>query len=148
VRRIIAWVARFWTSLRKRARRYAEAARELLPRREPAATTALPAPPGRRRFSRLSARERVVYYFLSIVERLERQGRRRPSQTALELEAEVGPSLGEASVDMRDLTASYLEARYSAHPMDNEEAERAKGHWQRVRAALRRKHTAEDGEAV
>jgi hypothetical protein len=93
----------------------------------------------------MSARERIVYYFMSIVQRLERQGRRSPSQTALEMEAQVGPSLADAQGDMRSLTEAYLEARYSAHAVGGEEAERAKGNWERVRAALRRRDRGSDG---
>jgi hypothetical protein len=103
----------------------------------------LPAPEAAlRRWMRLGAmpaRERLMYYFVSVVQRAERQGiSHPPSDTPLELERRIVPHLGEAGGDMDHLTQGYLEARYSTHPITAEQAALSRPRWEHVRSALRR----------
>ena len=90
------------------------------------------------RLGALSPRERVLYYYLSILRRASQQGfPRRRAQTPYEYDRSLGPHLPEAEQEMGMLTQDFVEARYSVHPVDREKEKQVRTHWQRVRAALR-----------
>jgi len=93
------------------------------------------------RFFRLGAlppRERILYYYLSILRRAERQGyARHGAQTPHEYDATLSPHLPEARKEMHLLTQDFVEARYSTHPVEREEEQQVRTRWQRVKAALR-----------
>ena len=96
--------------------------------------------PGRRflRLGALSPRERIQYYFLSIVRRAGRRGvPRHAGQTPYEYGACLEPHLADASTEMEALTQAFVEARYSRRPFDREDDRRVRGFWERVRAAVR-----------
>jgi hypothetical protein len=89
------------------------------------------------RLGALSPRERVLYYYLSILRRAERQGfPRHRAQTPYEYEGTLGPHLLQAQQEMDLLTQAFVEARYSLHNFDREQARRVRVDWQRVKAAL------------
>lgn len=95
--------------------------------------------------NRLSPRQRVLFFYLALVQRGEEAGiPRRPGQTPLEyeqtlcehfLQAEKPPD--QASLDA--LTKSFLEARYSQHPISVTQASQVKTAWDRLRQVLRGK---------
>jgi hypothetical protein len=89
------------------------------------------------RLGGLSPRERILYYYLSIVERARRQGYpRRSSETPYEYDATLGPKLPEARQELASLTQAFVEARYSHQTFDREQDRRVHAIWKRVRAAL------------
>ncbi len=89
------------------------------------------------RLGALSPRERIFYYYLSIVERARRQGYpRRDSETPYEYDATLGPKLPEARQELTSLTQAFVEARYSRQTFAQEQERRVHGIWKRVRAAL------------
>jgi hypothetical protein len=120
---------------------FAGGVRERLPRRlslrrprsEPAGT--------RFRFFRLGAlspRERILYYYLSILQRAGQRGfPRQQAQTPHEYDAALGPHLPEAQQEMGQLTQAFVEARYSRHAIDREQDQQVQTVWKKVRAALR-----------
>lgn len=130
------WGAAWW----RRLRGYALAVGERLPRRLPSRLRGRVSAPGRPRafhLGALSPRERVLYYYLSIVRRAAGQGLpRRATQTPSEYAATLGAKVPEAGHDLSALTRAFLEARYSRHEIGAEGVVRARGHWQRVKAAL------------
>lgn len=139
---VLGVLGRIWAVIRRGLRRYARKVAEhvplgpiLLPHRPPGPRTLL-------RFVRpdgLSAREQVLYYYLSIVRQADRRGfPRRPSQTPHEFNAALAPSLHDVGGDMTLLTDTFVEARYSHHDVEEGKAGRARTSWQRVRDALRR----------
>jgi hypothetical protein len=90
------------------------------------------------RLGRLAARERILYYYLSLLERAGREGLpRRPGQTPYEYEPGLVEQVPEAGPGVEALTDAFVETRYSKHAVAPEVAERARVHWQQVRAALR-----------
>jgi len=90
------------------------------------------------RLGALSARERVLYYYLSILRRADRRGfPRRPAQTPYEYQISLDPHLPQAHREMESLTQAFVEARYSRHAVESEQARRVRTYWQRVKAALR-----------
>ena len=108
-----------------------------LPRQAPGRTLSR----GRFRFFRLGAlpaRERVLYYYLSILRRAEQQGRpRQRHQTPYEYAETLTPHLPQDQGEMDALTQAFVEARYSAHPVALDQERRVRDIWRRVKAALR-----------
>lgn len=89
------------------------------------------------RLGALSPRERLLYYYLSIVRRAGEQGiPRRRSETPYEYNATLESCLPDARLEMAQLTAAFVEARYSRHEVAPDEARRVQTCWQRVKRAL------------
>jgi hypothetical protein len=89
------------------------------------------------RLGALSPRERILYYYLSILRRAERQGfPRQRAQTPYEYDATLAPHLPQAQQEMTLLTEAFVEARYSQHVIEPGQARRMRVEWQRVKAAL------------
>ncbi len=90
------------------------------------------------RLGGLTLRERVLYYYLSILKRAEQQGYPRyRHQTPHEYDVTLEPHLPQAQEEMRLLTEAFVEARYSRHPVDNDYVRRVQADWEQVKAALR-----------
>lgn len=88
---------------------------------------------------RLTPRQRVLFYYLTLVRRGEEAGSpRRPDQTPLEYEHSLRCRLPEVEQELDEMTGGFMEARYSAHFIPPEEAGRAQSLWGKVRKALRR----------
>jgi len=131
---------RWWAALRRRWGRWAEAIGERLAGR---LSLSLPRRMGPEkpfssfRLGALSPRERVLYYYLSIVRRAGERGfPRRRDQTPYEYDTLLESNLPQAQQDMASLTQAFVEARYSRHVIEPDHAGRAQTHWQRVKAAL------------
>ncbi len=141
--RPVGLLGRLWAALRSRIGGWAAKARQNLPRRllpdwrwrRPKQT---PGTLHRIRLRGRSARERIFYFYLSILERAGQQGvPRQGTQTPYEYDSALRPRLPEAQEEMARLTQEFVEARYSRHAVEEVHASQARNHWQRVRAALR-----------
>jgi hypothetical protein len=133
--------AALWRWLRVRLGRLRQTISEHLPRRWPGELSRGAASAARRlsvfRLGALSPRERVLYYYLSILRRADKLGfSRRRDQTPYEYDAMMEPHLTEAQQEMRSLTGAFVEARYSRHEFDPDQDRQVRARWKRVRAAL------------
>jgi len=136
---------RWWASLKRWFKRWrvqlGQAARKHLPHGLPRQAPGGTLSRGRFRFFRLgalSARERVLYYYLSILRRAGQQGRpRQRHQTPYEYAETLTPHLPQDQGEMDALTQAFVEARYSAHPVALDQERRVRDVWRRVKAALR-----------
>ena len=130
----------FLIALWRRLVGLAEAASERIPRRLSLrrARRGLSEAPFRFfRLGALSPRERILYYYLSVLRRAGRLGLpRQRAQTPYEYEGTLGPHLPQAQQEMSLLTQAFVEARYSRRAFDREQARQVRAHWQRVKAAL------------
>lgn len=89
------------------------------------------------RLGALSPRAQVLYYYLSVLHRAAKQGLpRRPAETPDEYRATLRPNLPEAQGEMDQLTQAFIEARYSRHTIEPDDARHVRSIWQRVKAAL------------
>ncbi len=89
------------------------------------------------RLGALSPRERVLYYYLSIVRRAGERGfPRGRSQTPYEYDTLLEPNLPHSQQDMASLTQAFVEARYSRREVEPDQAGQIQTYWQRVKAAL------------
>jgi hypothetical protein len=136
--RLWHWLQLLWAGMRRGAGRVAQRVRTEVTQRL-TARRAREASRAWRFFSLrgMSPRERVRYYYLSVLHRGARAGiARPPAATPLEYEALLTRHLPEADQDLHDLSAAFIEARYSEHSISHGDAEAVKGRWQRVRRAL------------
>lgn len=86
----------------------------------------------------LSARERILYYYLNVLDRAAQHGAaRRPHQTPYEYEPELGQTLPKAQSAFNVLTQAFVRARYSPEPWLEAQADLAKSLWQQIRRELR-----------
>jgi hypothetical protein len=89
---------------------------------------------------RLPPREMVRYFYLSAARRAAQAGQpRRSGQTPYEYQDSLDQQFPELEPDLEGLTDAFLQARYSSHPVEQEDATAVKPLWQRVKAALRRR---------
>lgn len=89
-------------------------------------------------FTRLNPREKIIYFYLNLVALGNEQGlERKPSQTPYQYEAHLRDALPEVGQELHGLTGTFIEARYSQHPVDQPNAEQANSLWERIKAVLR-----------
>ncbi len=89
---------------------------------------------------RLNARQKVYFFYLALVRRGGERGLpRSPSQTPSEYAATLDDALPAADEDIDSLTDAFVEARYSRHPIQSEEANRVRTTWERIRKVMRGK---------
>ncbi|MBN1993885.1 MAG: DUF4129 domain-containing protein [Anaerolineae bacterium] len=87
---------------------------------------------------RLSARERILYYYLNILKRAERRRlARRIFETPFEYEPNLEQAVPDVEPEVAAMTDVFVRARYSQEGFDEEQAASAKQQWQRVRQELR-----------
>jgi len=85
----------------------------------------------------LSPRDRIRYFYLSVVHRGARQGLpRQPSHTPLEHANVLRSALPDVESEIRHLTLAFVEARYSEHSISHDTARGVQGLWRRVKRAL------------
>lgn len=89
---------------------------------------------------RLTPRQKVYFYYLALIRRGGEQGiPRQPAQTPLEYAQTLDRVLPRAENDIDQLTDVFIEARYSRHAVENEDANRVKKTWDKIRRALQGK---------
>jgi hypothetical protein len=90
------------------------------------------------RLGRLSARERILYYYLNILKRAERRRlARKVHETPFEYEPNLERAVPDVEPDVHDMTDVFVRARYSEEGFDDEQAASVKQQWQRIRKELR-----------
>jgi hypothetical protein len=90
------------------------------------------------RLRALSPRDQVLYYYLSILERARQHGfPRQRTQTPYEYRAILEPNLPGTQQEMEMLTEAFVEARYSQHAIESDQARNVRANWRQVKATLR-----------
>ncbi len=139
--RLMRFLATLWASLRHGIGSIAQGVRLRIPAALPRLIRRQSTSGNPFRFVRLnalSARERVLYFYLSTVRRAEEQGiPRAPTQTPYEYSQTLNPTLPGGHEDLEALTGAFVEARYSRHPVEPTQAKQVQSSWERVKAALR-----------
>jgi hypothetical protein len=139
------WLSRAWASARswlgKTNRQVTRLVRGGLQRLR-ARGAGLPAVHLRRpvNLSRLSPREKIIYFYLNLVEMASQHGlERKPSQTPYQYESQLKSALPDVDEDVHNLTDTFLEARYSRHTVEDPQARQAQSLWEHIREVLRGK---------
>lgn len=144
----LAWLADFWRWFRDRlagARRAAQSTvariqARLAPRR------AAGLDEKGWRFTnprRLTPRQQVLFYFLATIQKGEQAGvLRGQAQTPHEYARLLEDRFPESEMDLTPLTESFVEARYSRHPIAEDRGIQARHWWQGLRKLLSRKRAS------
>ena len=146
-RSFVAWLHALWRGASGRAADLGRAVRVRLPvRKKEGEGNGLPW-----RFIRVGAlppRERVRYFYLSIVRRAGEKGvERMKSETPAEYAHDLKYEWPGAEEEIEALTEAFLEARYSRREFDEEEVNPVKRAWQEIRAMVRgRKRPSQERE--
>lgn len=86
----------------------------------------------------LSPRDKVIYFFVSLTQLGGERGLgRQPHQTPYQYENQLSQAVPEVEPDLHNLTEAFYEARYSEHPLEEPQAERAGSLWDHIKAVLR-----------
>jgi hypothetical protein len=92
---------------------------------------------------RLGARQKVIFYYLSLIRRAKEAGLpRADGQTPYEYASSLAPDVQAGKEGIETLTNSFMEARYSLHEIPPGEAKQARLIWENLRNlfhSLRRK---------
>jgi hypothetical protein len=93
-------------------------------------------------FRSLSPREKIRYYYLSVVRRAEEKGiERKPNETPSEYAADLKKELPQADGEVDAITNAFLKARYSPQPMTGDDIGPVKETWNRIKFAIRKRRT-------
>jgi hypothetical protein len=88
----------------------------------------------------LSPRELVRYFYLSAARRAGDAGQaRRPGQTPYEYQQSLQEQFPELEPDLTGLTDAFVIARYTAEPVEAEDAQAVKPLWHRIKVMLRQR---------
>jgi hypothetical protein len=87
-----------------------------------------------------SPRDRVIRYYLNIVQRAEQRGTiRAQSQTPYEFEPDLTLSAPDVEQEIDQITEAFVEARYSETNIDQGQVARVQRWWQHIKRRLRRR---------
>ena len=90
------------------------------------------------RFGTGTDRERILYYYLTILKQAERAGLpRQKHQTPFEYEPHLRDSVPDVEAEVDFLTEAFVHARYSQDDFDREHADLVKTIWDKIRSVLR-----------
>jgi hypothetical protein len=137
-KRLVAWLQGFRQRMRARARRLAVAVRKRLERRTWASASQGRLSPWRYLALRaLPPRERIRFFYLLLLHRSAELGLgRAPASTPIEYAQLLDKELLQEAEQVAGLTQAFVEARYSEHPLDAGDANRALVWWRQLRRAL------------
>lgn len=89
---------------------------------------------------KLSAKEKILYYYLSTLRRAEKCGlNRQKDQTPKEFAFRLNQNIPDMDVEVNLLTETFVHARYSRDVFDNTQASLVKTTGQQIRKVLRKK---------
>jgi len=147
---VINWLAGFFSSawgwLKGANRQIGTIVREGIKRLRPKAVR-LPGQAIRRLFNptRLSPREKILFYYLSLIQISSERGlSRQPSQTPYQYESKLKSEVPEIDQDLHELTDRFVEARYSLHTVEEDSASQTASLWDRIKAVLRQWRNRDD----
>jgi hypothetical protein len=87
---------------------------------------------------RLTARQRVFFYYLAMLRRSRERGvPRHPGQTPYEYARQLSNRVPEAQDDVSSLTNVFVEAKYSLHEVTQQQAGRVRQSWERIKKMLK-----------
>jgi len=135
----LAWVGKFWQWLK----RGVQSAIDLLPglvvlgSKKGETSTRL-----KRRWpllSKLSAKEKILYYYLSTLRRAGKCGlNRQKDQTPKEFAFRLNQTIPDMAGEIELLTEAFVHARYSLDVFDDTQASLVKTTWKQIRKVLRK----------
>jgi hypothetical protein len=147
----LAFIFDLFSQLWSWLRQWTQAGMAMLPRRKLGGDAASAAGLAAQSLSwlnlrRLTPRERILYYYLNTLRRAEQKGAvREKDQTPYEYEPRLARSAPEVQVEIRDLTDSFVQARYSQEEIGEDQATFVQKLWQKIRRVLRHRRSEDNG---
>lgn len=136
--RLSNWFRSLWHGLGKQIQHIEQSIRERLQLVENPAGGVFSL--GRPPFRSLSPREKIRYYYLSVVRRAEEKGvERGKSETPSEFAADLKEEWPEADGEVEAITDAFLRARYSPQQMTGKDLGPVKETWNRIKSAIRKR---------
>jgi hypothetical protein len=136
--RLSGWFRFLWGGLGKQVQQFEQSIRERLQLIEKPAGGVFSL--GRPPFRSLSPREKIRYYYLSVVRRAEEKGvERGKSETPSEYAADLKEEWPEADGEVEAITDAFLRARYSPQDMTGKDLGPVKEIWNRIKSAFRKR---------
>jgi uncharacterized membrane-anchored protein YjiN (DUF445 family) len=88
-------------------------------------------------FRRLSPRQKIIYYYIKMVENSAESGwKRKLYQTPAQFEQDLKTGIPEAAQEVEGITSQFIEARYSQHPIPEDRTNLVQLFWRRIMRAL------------
>ncbi len=95
-------------------------------------------------FRQLSPRQQVVFFYLRLLDKSKQSGiDRKPYQTPDQFAADLEQFIPEVQHDVHNLTDTFVEARYSNHPIGNDHTSLVQMLWRRIVRKFRAKKTSQ-----
>ena len=95
-----------------------------------------------RGWRRLTPRDRIVRYYLNVLNQAKRRGApRHESQTPYEYRLNLAQSVPEVEQEIEELTEAFVHTRYSPQPVEETQATAVQKWWKRIKQALRNPRT-------
>lgn len=144
--KLIALLRQLLADLSQLLGRWTRAGLDLLPDRlkTPGPVEPLASIRGRNwlRLRHLSPRQRILRYYLNVLEQAEKKGRaRQQGQTPYEYEPSLRDSLPNVELDIQQITEVFVRARYSQEDFDQKQATLVRRYWSRIKKAFRRRES-------
>lgn len=89
-------------------------------------------------FKRLSPRQKVIFYYLRLLDKSKSSGiDRKPYQTPDQFASRLEQFVPEEQQDIHAMTDTFVEARYSNHPIGDEHTNAAQRLWRKIVRSLK-----------
>jgi hypothetical protein len=138
--RFSAWLLSLWTGVSQQVQQLEQSIRERLQMTQAPKTGQLSW--GRPPFRSLSPRQKIRYYYLSVLRRAQEKGiERGSSETPSEFAAELKQEWPEADSEVEAITNAFLKARYSPQPMTGEDIGPVKETLNRIKSTIRKRRS-------
>ncbi len=138
--RFRTWLISIWQGVGKQVQQIEQTIRERLQIADKTAAGQLSW--GRPPFRSLSPRQKIRYYYLSILRRAEDRGiERGTSETPSEFVADLVEEWPEADDEVEAITDAFLKARYSPQPITGDDIGPVKETWNRIKTAIRKRRS-------
>lgn len=138
--RFSSWFRSLWRGLGQQVQHLEQSIRERLQLVEKPTGSVLSL--GRPPFRSLSPREKIRYYYLSVVRRAEEKGiERGKSETPSEFAADLKEEWPEADGEVEAITEAFLRARYSPQQMSGKDLGLVKETWNRIKTTIRKRRS-------
>ena len=130
------WIGSLWGSVNRGVERVIETGRSRL--RPQSDSAGLGVLSRFRSLRRLTPRQKVYFYYHALLRRGDETGLpRTEAQTPDEYALTLERSLPTIETEIESLTAAFNEARYSRHPVEDQDVSIVKRYWERIRQVFR-----------
>lgn len=141
------WVANawsgFWTWIKGTNRQVARLIRKEIQRLRQSRLSPDVAIPHFFNLSQMNPRARIIHFYMTLLNVSSQQGLgRKPSQTPYQYQDHLKEAVPEAQEDLSHLTAAFIEARYSQHPIGETQSSQASTLLDRIKAIMARRKPA------